>query len=1363
MRSTLSVVTIIGILSFQVSLADDQGHCVWYGQCGIGPTGKAVNCYYNGTAKRVLDDAENGEKMLATLKTFCPNLYDGHDTATCCSYDQFQALVSNMQYPAPMYSRCPSCWQDYRDLFCASTCDPHMSKFIQVQRTNESSQPPFCSHPPCQILKIGYYLTPEYANTLYNACDHVQFPSSNHRVIGSFCGGHTADQCNSSLFLGYQGTILNGFAPFEINFTIINKYPGYEPYDRRLYRCDEPLNSSACGFACSCTDCPAACITPPTIPKSSTSFTIGSLDGALMIMIIAYSAFLVLFVLCVTIRACCSHTDTTIDDENSPLIRNTEKSETQHTPYSGVRRDLDGVTSQQGLRVDERDISMSTSASINGEYGDDHNVQRRVNHHDPHCVTRMGTAVEYALKCFFGWLGTFCATHHKYVIFACVLIVAVLGCGITKLTVTTNPVDLWSAPNSRSRIEKNYFDSHFGPFYRTEQVIIRAPTVKPYNYTDKTGLQSITTLFGGVFNKSVLTEVYWLQRNITHLVADDNTTTLDDICWQPLHPDNDHCAVESVWQYFQNNLTLLDMTVGNDFEMLADYHTHLGYCFNDPTSVNDTIMHHPCLADYGGPVPVSVALGGYNDSTLSPPYPEADTLFLTIIVNNHVEESRNKKAELWEKKFIKYLKNYKSDLITISFTSERSVTDEINRESASDISTVAISYALMFAYVTIFLGHIQSLRRVMIDSKMCLGLAGVLIVLSAVLSSIGLFSYFGQPVTLIVVEVIPFLVLAVGVDNIFILVQAFQRRSKPDHTDLAEQVGIVMSEVGPSMLLTGLSESVAFFLGALATMPAVRSFSLYAGMAILIDFLLQVTCFVAFLYLDAKRQIDSRLDVVCCVRDKRAPPHEEGSRGGVLYSLIRDYYSNVVAANHLHIGLDQKLSMPKDSYLQNFFKDQAEYGRVGPPVYFVVKDKMNYSSVAEQNKLCSLPGCNNDSLTAQLMQQAAIKHYSKIANAPNSWLDDYLVWASPNLNCCRVYEKLGNFCSSSVDPHSPDCKKCLDSSDLASCFSPKQKKFYHLLHYFLKDNPGINCSKGGHAAYSKAVKFEKTDSIGSSYFSTYHTALAIDTDFIDALKRARAIADNLTLALNGSSEVFPYCLVYVYYEQYLTIVHEAALNLGLCAAAIFIITFLLMGFNFPCAIIVTLTVAMIVVDLMGIMYLWGITLNAVSVVNLVMAVGISVEFCSHITRSFAIERGDSRVARARHALIDMGSSVLSGITLTKFVGIVVLAFSKSQLFEMFYFRMYLSIVLLGAGHGLVFLPVLLSYVGPASMSHFETSKRPLISSLPPTIDKKNRSAVHCHRQSPAPSTSSPTTQVTFVSQQVTPPVETSRLVGSADN
>lgn len=36
------------------------------------------------------------------------------------------------------------------------------------------------------------------------------------------------------------------------------------------------------------------------------------------------------------------------------------------------------------------------------------------------------------------------------------------------------------------------------------------------------------------------------------------------------------------------------------------------------------------------------------------------------------------------------------------------------------------------------------------------------------------------------------------------------------------------------------------------------------------------------------------------------------------------------------------------------------------------------------------------------------------------------------------------------------------------------------------------------------------------------------------------------------------------------------------------------------------------------MYHWDINLNALSLLNLVMASGISVEFCSHIIRAFAI-------------------------------------------------------------------------------------------------------------------------------------------------
>lgn len=60
----------------------------------------------------------------------------------------------------------------------------------------------------------------------------------------------------------------------------------------------------------------------------------------------------------------------------------------------------------------------------------------------------------------------------------------------------------------------------------------------------------------------------------------------------------------------------------------------------------------------------------------------------------------------------------------------------------------------------------------------------------------------------------------------------------------------------------------------------------------------------------------------------------------------------------------------------------------------------------------------------------------------------------------------------------------------------------------------------------------------------------------------------------------------------------------------------------------------------------------------------------------------------------MGSSVLVGITFTKFIGVVVLSFASSTLFKLYYFRMYLFIIILGAFNGLMVLPVLLSLIGP---------------------------------------------------------------------
>jgi len=185
---------------------------------------------------------------------------------------------------------------------------------------------------------------------------------------------------------------------------------------------------------------------------------------------------------------------------------------------------------------------------------------------------------------------------------------------------------------------------------------------------------------------------------------------------------------------------------------------------------------------------------------------------------------------------------------------------------------------------------------------------------------------------------------------------------------------------------------------------------------------------------------------------------------------------------------------------------------------------------------------------------------------------------------------------------------------------PTGAEFDEFIPFFLADPPTASCPRGGSAAYGGAVDVKDTGHIGASYFMTYHTPARTSADFIDCITHGREMAKKLTENLRNISnsdnvEVFTYSIFYVFYEQYLTIVHDAVMNIGICILAVTMITMLMLG----CAtgLCVAATIFLIILNLMGVMVAWDISLNAVSLVNLVMATGIAVEFCSHIARAFA--------------------------------------------------------------------------------------------------------------------------------------------------
>ncbi|KAI7810103.1 putative Niemann-Pick C1 protein, partial [Triplophysa rosa] len=1234
-------------------------HCIWYGECGNSTAvlGKKYNCNYTGPPKPLPED---GQELLMEL---CPNYVYGNNSV-CCDTQQLKTLKDNIQIPLQYLSRCPACFFNFMTLFCELTCSPRQSQFLNA--TEFVTEPDDTGKNTTNVVKLSYYISQTFANAMYNACSDVQAPSSNVKALSLLCG-RDASRCTPDNWIQYMFDINNGQVPFAIE-PDFEDVPAMDmtPMNNRTFSCTESLEDGS--GPCSCQDCSKACGPTPLPPPIFTPWTILGLDAMAVIMWCSYIAFLLMFFGVVLCMWC--YRKKMVTSEYAPIL-----------------------DSNQPLSLNAHGTEFLGEAT---------------------CCETLGERFENTLRMLFSSWGSLCVRHPLTVILTSVVFVSACSAGLVYMQITTNPVELWSSPSSRARQEKDYFDQHFGPFFRTEQLIITTPWTEPNVFPSTTG--PVIT-FSSIFNLSLLHQVLDLQTEITNLTAEykGETVTFKDICVSPLSPYNDNCTILSVLNYYQNSHEVLDHVFKDEFYVYANYLTHFLYCVSSPTALDDstdTKYHDPCMGTFGGPVFPWLALGGYEGTE----YKNATALVITFPVTNYLNDTdKLGKALAWEKEYINFVKNYSNPDLTISFSAERSIEDEINRESSSDVTTIVISYIIMFVYISLALGHINSFRTLLVDSKISLGIAGILIVLSSVACSLGIFSYVGIPLTLIVIEVIPFLVLAVGVDNIFIIVQTYQRDIRMTEEELHQQIGRILGDVAPSMLLSSFSETVAFFLGALSTMPAVRTFSLFAGLAVFIDFLLQISCFVSLLGLDIKRQEANRVDIFCCVK---LPEAQQTKSEGCLFEFFKKIYApfilkdwvrplvvavfvgilsfSIAVINKVEIGLDQTLSMPDDSYVLNYFGNLTEYLHTGAPVYFVVEDGHDYKTTEGQNAVCGGVGCNNNSLVQQIYSASLMSNYTKIHNVPSSWLDDYFDWVKPQSSCCRYYNSTGAFCNASVvDKTCVHCRPMTSSGKQR----PNGTDFMRFLPMFLSDNPNIKCGKGGHAAYSTAVDLTNNNTdVGATYFMTYHSILKTSADFIDAMKMARELTDNITHAVgpqDKSYRVFPYSVFYVFYEQYLTIIADTAFNLGVSLVAIFLVSAVLLGFDLWSAILVSFTIAMILINMFGVMWLWNISLNAVSLVNLVMSCGISVEFCSHIVRAFSVSTMSSRVERAKDALAHMGSSVFSGITLTKFGGILILALSKSQIFQIFYFRMYLSMVLLGAAHGLIFLPVLLSYAGPS--------------------------------------------------------------------
>lgn len=172
---------------------------------------------------------------------------------------------------------------------------------------------------------------------------------------------------------------------------------------------------------------------------------------------------------------------------------------------------------------------------------------------------------------------------------------------------------------------------------------------------------------------------------------------------------------------------------------------------------------------------------------------------------------------------------------------------------------------------------------------------------------------------------------------------------------------------------------------------------------------------------------------------------------------------------------------------------------------------------------------------------------------------------------------------------------------------------------------------------------------------------------------------------------FTFSPTYFMWEFFRETTHEFMMNSVIGLGAVFFTTLVFVQHPTGC-FFATLTVAMIYVDVLGIVQTFGMAINPVTHVSIILSIGLMVDYVVHVLLKYFESDSSSREDKVFDCLSTMGSSVVLG-GFSTILGTIPLAFSSSEIFHAV-LVIFLSFVILSLAHGLLFLPVLLLVIGP---------------------------------------------------------------------
>ena len=586
----------------------------------------------------------------------------------------------------------------------------------------------------------------------------------------------------------------------------------------------------------------------------------------------------------------------------------------------------------------------------------------------------------------------------------------------------------------------------------------------------------------------------------------------------------------------------------------------------------------------------------------------------------------------------------------------RSFGDIAGSTILGDLGLFGGGYAMMFFYCSLMLGNLNC-----VEQRSMLSIAGILGVGMGIVVSYGLCSAAGLfygPMH----SVMPFLMLGIGIDDMFVIAQCWQTLGREvKERPLVERFGLAMRQAGSAITVTSLTDITAFGVGGLTKLPALRSFCIYAAVGILATFVFQSTFFVAMFSLDQRRQEANRNACCPCLVHNDYQPNivSKTEVQATLFSWLGDLLSMpivkviVLAITSVLLGFgawgsfclkqefDPAWFLPPGTYLADWFHYNKELfpgdGELGT-VFF--SDTPLPEQLGRVEALVKVLEAREDIL----------RDVDSWTTAYSAWMIRSDLWTS-NSSLSQMPESL----------------------------------FRETLTQFLYSPTG--------AKYQARFTFSKPLECGLEApdvqlfeFTYTHKLFEGPSESIPAMNAVKkAIRE-----ANISGRVFAMAYGYSAWETDEVISFELYRNIGLALLCVFLVTLLFIC-DFVGALMIISCVFLTLVNVGGFMHFWGLTIDTVSCNNLIIAIGLCVDYSAHVTHRYLGESG-TKDERLVATLTNIGPAVFNGGVST-FLAFILLASSKSHVFITF-FKIFFLVVSFGLFHGLFFLPVLLSLVGP---------------------------------------------------------------------